>query len=425
MKAKSYFRRLRAERLIRLRRAMLAAVATFILAEAASADVITDWNDRAVAHVIGRNMGPPPAERIIAMTHVAMFDAINSIERRYQPYLVQIEASTTASKEAAAAAAAGTVLAGVNAATQAEVKANLAAYLAKIPDGAEKAAGIEVGEAVAAKVLAARANDGASAPDSYRPSTMAGVYIPTAPTWAPQWPGVKPFAMTSASQFRPGAPVALAGKEWAADFNEIKELGERNSSKRTARQTEDARFWLASGGNIYYPVVRALYDAKKPNLLDGARMYALMAVARADSMISVFEAKYHYNFWRPATAIRNGDTDDNPATERNATWQPIVDAPMHPEYPCAHCILAASMTGVVEGLFGSADVPEIATTSPTLPGVTHRWTNMRAFDTEVSEARIFAGFHYRFSTRVAQDMGRKLGSYTVKTVMQPVNVAAR
>jgi hypothetical protein len=425
MKAKSYFRRLRAERLIRLRHAMLAAVATFILAQSASADVITDWNDRAVAHVIGRSLGPPPAERIIAMTHVAMFDAINSIERRYQPYLVQIEASATASKEAAAAAAAGTVLAGVNAATQADMKANLAAYLAAMPDSAAKTAGIEIGEAVAAKVLAARANDGASAPDSYRPNTMAGVYIPTAPTWAPQWPGVKPFAMTSASQFRPGAPIALTAKEWAADFNETKELGERNSTKRSAQQTENARFWIASGGNIYYPVVRALYDAKKPNLLDGARMYALMAVARADSMISVFEAKYHYNFWRPVTAIRNGDTDDNAATDRSATWQPIGDTPMHPEYPCAHCILAASMTGVVEGLFGSADVPELATTSPTLPGVKHRWTNMRAFDTEVSEARIFAGFHYRFSTRVAQDMGRKLGSYTVKTLMQPVNAATR
>jgi hypothetical protein len=154
-------------------------------------------------------------------------------------------------------------------------------------------------------------------------------------------------------------------------------------------------------------------------------LYALMAVARADSMIAVFEAKYHYQFWRPATAIRNGDNDDNPATERDASWQPIGDTPMHPEYPCAHCILAASMTGVVEALFGSAEVPEVATTSPSLPGVTHRWTNMRALDTEVAEARIWAGFHYRFSTRVGQDMGRKIGGYTVKSVMQPVGVATR
>lgn len=407
------------------RRLLLAATVLVGLAQPVSADVITDWNDRAVTYVLARNLGPPPAERIIAMAHVAMFDAINAIERRYQPYLIQVPTGGTVSKEAAAAAAAGTVLAGINPQTQAEMKAILATYLANIPDSAEKAEGIKLGEAVAAKVLEARAYDGSSTADSYRPNAKVGVYIPTAPTWAPQWPGVKPFAMTSGSQFRPAAPVALTSKEWATDFTEIKELGARSATKRSARQTEDARFWIVSGGNIYYPIVRALYDAKKPNLLDGARMYALMAVARADSMIAVFDAKYHYNFWRPVTAIRNGDTDDNAATERDASWQPIGDTPMHPEYPCAHCILAASMTGVVEALFGSADVPEVATTSPVLPGVTHRWTNMRALDTEVAEARIWAGFHYRFSTRVGQDMGRKIGDYAVKSVMQPVGVATR
>src|SRR5262249_26789450 len=127
----------------------------------------------------------------------------------------------------------------------------------------------------------------------------------------------------------------------------------------------------------------------------------------------------------PVTAIRNGDMDDNPATERDATWEPIAETPMHPEYPCAHCTLAASMTGVVEALFGTAEVGEVSTTSPTLAGATHRWTHMRALDTEVSEARIWAGLHYRFSVRVGQNMGRKIGEYIVKSVMQPVAVATR
>jgi hypothetical protein len=305
------------------------------------------------------------------------------------------------------------------------MKAALATYLVSIPDSPAKTAGIALGEAIAAKVLEARTNDGAQGPDTYRPKAKPGTYVPTAATWAPQWPNVKPFTMTSASQFRPGAPIALASKEWATDYNEIKDLGERNSTKRSAQQTENGRFWIASGGNIYYPIVRSLYDAKKPNLLDGARMYALFSVARADALIAVFEAKYHYDFWRPMTAIRNGDTDDNPITERNATWQPLGETPMHPEYPCAHCILAASMTGVVETLFGSADVPEVSTTSPVLPGVTHRWTNMRALDQEVSEARIWAGFHYRFSTRVGQDMGRKIGAHAVQNHMQPVSALTR
>ena len=404
---------------------VLAAIASIGLAQPASADVVTDWNEKAVAYVLGRNMGTPPAERIIAMTHVAMFDAVNSIERRYQPYLVELPAAATVSKEAAAATAAGTVLAGVNPQTQAEMKAALAAYLAAIPDSAAKAEGIKLGEAIAAKILEARANDGSSAPDTYRPRTTAGVYVPTAPTREPQWPGVKPFAMASGSQFRPVAPIPLKSAEWATDYNEVKELGGKASTKRSARQSEDGRFWLATGGKVYYPIVRSVAAAKKLSLADSARLFALASVARADALIAVFDAKYHYEFWRPVTAIRNGDIDGNPATERHDEWQPIDATPMHPEYPCAHCILAASMASVLEAVIGTPEIPEVAITSPTAPGVTHRSTNLRAFVTEVSEARIWAGFHYRFSTRVGEDMGRKIGEYVVKNFMQPVTVTAR
>ena len=188
--------------------------------------------------------------------------------------------------------------------------------------------------------------------------------MPTAPTWAPQWPGVKPFAMTSGSQFRPVAPIALKSAEWATDYNEIKELGGRTSTKRSARQTEDARFWLAVDGRGLLPVVRTLAAAKKLSLVDSARLFALTAVARADALIAVFDAKYHYDFWRPVTAIRNGDIDDNPATERDAAWQPIDATPMHPEYPCAHCIASASLAGVVEAVFGTAEMPEVAIDEP-------------------------------------------------------------
>lgn len=403
----------------------LIAIALFGLGQPASADVIFDWNQKAVAFGVKRHLGPPPAERIIAMTHVAMFDAVNSIDRRYRPYLVQLPANPTASQMAAAATAAGTVLAGINPQAQAEMKAELATYLAAIPDSAEKAEGIKLGEAVAAKVLEARANDGARAPDTYRPRTSPGVYIPTAPTWAPQWPGVKPFAMTSAAQFRPAAPIALTSKEWTTDYNELKELGGSTSSKRSARQTEDARFWLAVDGRVYYPVIEAIAAHKKLNVLDCARLYALTAVARSDAFVAVFDAKYHYDFWRPVTAIRNGDMDNNPATEREAAWQPIDATPMHPEYPCAHCISSGSVAGVIETLYGTSEIPEVAMTSPALPGVVHRWTSVRTFSDEVSEARIWAGFHYRFSTVVGQDMGRKIANYVVKNFMQPVAVATR
>jgi hypothetical protein len=404
---------------------MLAAIAIFGLAHPAGADVIADWNENAVSFGVLHNIGPPPAERIIAMTQVAMFDAVNSIERKYRPYLVQLPTSATASKDAAAAAAAGTVLAGINPQTQLTMKSLLESYLAAIPDSPAKAEGIRIGEAVAAKILEERANDGARAPDTYRPRATAGIYVPTAPTAAPQWPNVRPFALTSASQFRPAPPVALESAEWAADYNEIKELGGRVSTKRSARQTEDARFWLVTDGRGYYPVIRALVEAKKLSLVDSARLFALAAVAREDALIAVFDAKYHYEFWRPVTAIRNGDIDNNSASERDAAWEPIDATPMHPEYPCAHCISSASLVGVIEVVFGTAEMPEVSIASPTAPGVVHRWTNVRAFSDEVSKARIWAGFHYRFSTKVGQDMGHKIGEYVAKNLMQPVAVVAR
>jgi hypothetical protein len=139
----------------------------------------------------------------------------------------------------------------------------------------------------------------------------------------------------------------------------------------------------------------------------------------------VFEAKYHYEFWRPVTAIRNGDIDDNAATERDAAWQPLAATPMHPEYPCAHCVESAALAGVVETVFGSPEIPEVSLTSPTAPGVTHRWTNVRAFVDEVSQARIWAGFHWRFSTKVGRDMGYEIGEYVAANFMQPVSVAKR
>jgi hypothetical protein len=403
----------------------LAAIALGSLAQPALADVISDWNENAVTFTAMSQMGPPPAERVVAMVHVAMFDAVNSIERKYRPYLVQLPASPATSKEAAAMAAAGTVLAGINPAARAKIQPLLESYLAAISDSGGKAEGIKLGEAVAAKILEARANDGSAAPDTYRPRTTPGVYVPTVSPLVPQWPGVKPFALTSGSQFRPAAPVALNSAQWAADYNEIKELGNRTSPKRSVRQTEDARFWLATGGAVYYPVIRVLAEAKKLTLIDSARLYALTAVARADAFIAVFDGKYHYDFWRPVTAIRNGDVDGNAATERDAAWQPIDATPMFPEYPCAHCILAASLAAVVEAEFGTPEIPEVSIMSPTAPGVVHRWTNVRALTDEVSQARISAGFHYRFSTRVAEEMGYKIGAYVVQNVMQPVSTATR
>jgi len=396
-----------------LRKALLAGTLT-CLAVPAVANVITDWDTKAVAIVAPAPLG----QRELAMVHVAMFDAVNAIERRYRPYLVQLTALKTTSQDAAAATAAATVLAGLHPQAAGEIKTALAIYLAAIADGEAKSDGIKLGEAVAAKVLQARANDGANAPDAYRPKTKPGVYVPTPITVASVWPAVTPFALTKPSQFRPQPPIALESTQWAADFNELKAYGGKIGSKRSAEQTETARFWLMVGAPGYHPVARQLIIAKQMSVIDSARFMALYAVSLADAYIAVFDAKYHYEFWRPVTAIRNGDVNGNPATELEATWQPIDNTPMHPEYPCAHCIQSGAAVAVIESVLGSRDISEVSITSSTAPGVTHRWTNLDVFSEEIANARIWAGFHYRFSTRVGTDMGHQIGEYVVKSVMQ-------
>jgi hypothetical protein len=196
----------------------------------ACANVITDWDEKAVAVVTP--MSVYHAQRAMGMVHAAMFDAVNSIERRYRPYLVQLPASPTTSKEAAAAAAAAAILATIDPKTASEMKVAIATYLASIPDGAAKSDGVKLGEAVAARVFEARVNDGADAPDAYRPRTTPGVYVPTPLTLASMWPDMKPFVMTTPSQFRPQPPISLASKEWAADYNELKDYGGMTSAKR-------------------------------------------------------------------------------------------------------------------------------------------------------------------------------------------------
>jgi PAP2 superfamily len=397
------------------------AVGLMLFAVSAKANVISDWDANAAAIV------PPSAAglREMAIMHVAMFDAVNSIEPRYRPYLIQLTAPKPTSQEAAAATAAATVLVGLHPNAATEVKAALANYLAAIPDGASKADGIQLGEAVAEKVLQARANDGANAPDAYRPKTRPGIYVPTPITVGSTWPSMTPFALEEPSQFRPAPPISLESKEWAADYNEIKEYGGKTSAKRSPQQTETARFWLMVGPPAFHPLPRQLVVAKQMSVIDSARFMTLVAIALTDASIAVFDAKYHYEFWRPITAIRNGDIDGNPATELEATWQPIDNTPMHPEYPCAHCIQSGAAAAVIEALLGTADIPEVSMTSSTAPGVTHRWTNLNSFANEVASARIWAGFHYRFSTRVGTEMGRRIGHHVALNVMQPVEMVDR
>jgi hypothetical protein len=398
-------------------------------AATASANVITDWDAEAVSIIQGNAPAPPPTigpvggMRIMTIMHIAMFEAVNAIDPRFESYLGPAKPQVSASEEAAAAAAAGTVLSRLYPEGAAKVKQAMEAYLARLPSGRAKEQGIELGRETAVKVLELRAHDGDDTQDAFRPVTQPGVYTETMPVYGWKFAAMKPFAMNSPSQFRPPPPIALSSMEWAKNYNEMKFVGEKNSPTRTPRQTEDARFWLMVVPGSNQPLARQIAIKKNMSTIDSARFMALVSMAEMDALIAVFDAKYKYAFWRPITAIRNGDIDDNPATARVATWQPIGVTPLHPEYPCAHCIGSGAEAGAIAAVLGTDDIPEVALTSPTFPGVTHRFTNLRAFNREVSEARIAAGFHWRFSTEVGSEMGWKIGAYVVQTCLKPLKTA--
>ena len=391
-------------------------LAVALFATAAHADVIMDWNAKADALAVEKQLLNAPNARGQAMLHIAMFEAVNAIDRRYAPYKLNLTADRATSREAAAAAAAHDVLLALHPDKKADLDATLAGSLAGIAENEAKSKGIELGKQAAAGVIALRANDGSNTPEDYRPATTAGVYVPTTIPIESTSSKIKPFAMTSASQFRAAPPPALTSETWTRDLNEIREIGSNVSTKRSAEQTTIARFWFFTGPRTYNTIVRQLASNRKMDLVDCARLYALAAIASADAFIAVFDAKYTYNLWRPVTAIRNADLTSNPATPREASWQPLGVTPMHPEYPCAHCITASAVSTVLQHVVGN-EVGEITLTSPTAAGVTRKWTRLQDYSDEVSNARIYAGFHYRFSTEAGKDMGKKIGDLAATTLM--------
>lgn len=390
------------------------SVVVFVLCLASSsalADAVTDWNAIALNTMATAKESTPIQARTMAMVHAAMYDAANGIMHRYTPYAFRLQAPQGASPEAAAVAAAHSVLINLYPDQRAALDADYTASMAKVADGADKPAGASFGEKAGTAMLALRQNDGANSAIAYRPSARPGEYVPTTLPVGLNAAHMKTFLIQSGSQFRPGAPPVLTSTQWARDYNEIKALGSATSSQRTPLQTDIARFWGMVGPSTWNPLIRQLSAAKNLSLIDNARLYALVEMAAADAYIAVFDAKYTYNFWRPITAIRNGEIDGNDATVADVTWLPLIDTPMHPEYPCAHCITSTAVGTVLQAEFGSGTVATITMTSPTAPGVTRGWDRISDYMDEVSNARVWAGVHYRNSTIVGRHMGTQIGEY--------------
>jgi hypothetical protein len=374
----------------------------------AQADVVTDTNAKA-AEIASRHPATPISVRMMAIVQVSVFEGVNAITARYPAFRVKVTPAPGGSVDAAVAAATRTALLKLLPAQQAAIEADYQAALKSIPDGPARASGITAGEQAAAAVLASCAEDGAMAPNTYRPHTAPGLYVPTMFPAVPHWGKRKTWVLTSPDQFRPAPPPSLSSETWKRDLAEIKALGARTGSRRTPEQTAIAQFWEATAPVVYWPVARSVAAVPGRDVTDNARLLAVAAMAMDDALVAVFDAKYTYNFWRPVTAIRNSEGElGDPA------WLPFIDTPMHPEYPCAHCIVSASLGAVLESEVGTGAMPKLSSSSSTANGAVRSWNSVADFWQEVALGRIYDGVHYRFSTEVGTAMGRKVGELAAK-----------
>lgn len=388
-----------------------------------AADIVTEWNDHTLSAIRTANAPPPIAARALAMVHIAIYDAVNSITQTHVSYKLDLVAPPTASKEAAVSAAAARVLAQLFPSQSATFTAEETAALAEIPDNLDETAGIRVGRLAADAILAARSNDGSAATVVYQPGSDPGDWQPTAPSNSdallPQWPDVTPFALTTASQFSGSIGAAnipaIDSPEYAAAYNEVMAIGSETSTTRTEEQTQIARFWANGAGTATPPghlnlLAQKVSEAKHAKLEDNARLFALLNIALTDTAIAVWDVKYDVNFWRPITAIRSGDTDGNDATTGDATWTPLITTPPFPSYVSGHAAFSATASSVLQSFFGTNDV-NFALASELSPATTRTFTSISQAAEESAVSRLYAGVHWSFDNRDGLLLGDAIGDF--------------
>ena len=401
--------------------AYLGAFLLFSTAYAAHADVVTDWNQTAIRATEIASSPPPLQSRVMAMVHAAIFDAVNGIEHKYSPYAVDVSAASGASADAAAAAAAHGVLERLYPPQKAITDAALAASLTRIPEGSARTDGLRLGQEIAAQVFALRKDDGSAAQQPYTFSTGGGVYQATPPMNAnpvlPHWGNVKPFMMANPKQFAFAGPPDPSSPAFAKDFNEVKRLGSRNSTERTTEETAIAIHWAGSEVPPLNAVARSVAAAKGLTPVENARLFALLNMAMADSLIAGFEAKYAFNSWRPVTAIRNAGLAKNGEIDADPAWDPLLVTPPHPEYPSAHCLGAGAAVAVLQHVFGG---DRLATSYVYPPlGVLLRWDSFSQIEKEIENARVWGGIHFRTAVEHGSQIGRQIAEFAIKTQMRP------
>jgi hypothetical protein len=389
---------------------------------------VVQWN-RVLLTVV-RTPGAQPATvhptRSIALMHAAIYDAVNSIDRRHRRYLVRVPgASRHASQEAAAASAAHDSLVALYPALQSMLDDQLALSLEQIPDGPEKAEGIRIGQTVAHRILAIRSRDRSDAqPIPYVFGTEPGDYQSTPPNFPPQpqfthWPFVTPFALSRANQFRPGAPPVLSGHAYAEAFNEVKTLGTGGAAVPQQDTALIGRFWNAAIQNYWNEITQTAAVGHQLSTASSARLFALVDLSIADGVIAFYDAKYTYNFWRPVTAIRNADPNINPDTLPDPNWLPlVVTTAADPSYPGAHAVISG-IAGTVLTSFFERDDFDFDVTSEVLPDVLRSFSTFTGAVEEAAASRIFAGQHFRFDETAGVRLGERVADWVFGHFLLP------
>jgi len=395
------------------------ALTAFLIGTVAHADVVTEWNNAALDAIRNGHTPPPSASRSLAILHASIYDAVNGIARTHEPYLVQSAVPASASREAATSTAAHGALVSLFPAAAPSFDALHAAILAAIPDGPQKTAGIVWGEFVANQILVARANDDSDAIVPPPGGSGPGVWVPTPPAFLPyllpQWGFVAPFGMSSSSQFRPPGPPSLDSERYAADYNEVKELGAAVGSTRTEDQTQIALFWDDAAGTETPPghwnsIAQIIGAAQGNTLEENARLFALLNIAMADAAICAWDAKYTFHFWRPVTAIAFAEPELN--------WASFIVTPPFPDYVSGHSTFSGAAATVLALFYGTEDLP-FTIGSDFLPGVYRSFPTCLDAAEEAAVSRLYGGIHFRSANEDGLQAGINIGEWAATHYLQP------
>jgi hypothetical protein len=381
-------------------------------------NTVARWNRIATDAAVTTKIDPLTESRIFAIFHVAIHDALNAIDRRYEPYRLQMQASREASIEAAIAAASHATLVELMPAAKSKFDSSFAEALGAVQNGEAKTAGLEVGRKAAETILAARKNDGASRTVSREPGKKTGEYRPTPPDFTPaffpHWAEVMPFLMKSSLQFRPVPPPAVTSAHALTDLKEVKEIGAEKSVTRTTEQSEIARFWYESSPQGWNRIAREVSAARQLDAWELARLFALANLAMADGYIGGFEAKYHYNYWRPATAIREaGDPE----------WINYLPTPPVPDYPSTHTVEGAAVATVMINFFGTDFISFSMTSGAPYPGITRKFWSFSEAARENGASRVLAGIHFTTAVNAGYMQGVQIGQWVTDNALRPVKTS--